>query len=71
LPALNNARNAAQSSAATAQTSSQGQNSHVYPPKSARQAAEIHSLSQSDQRQSASPSSPANNSNARSRKKDQ
>jgi hypothetical protein len=68
LPALNNARIAGQSPAATTQTPSQGQNPHVYYPKSAHQAAEVRSLPQSDKPQPVSPSSPANNSDARSRK---
>jgi hypothetical protein len=69
LPAYNNARTAGQSSSATAQTPSQAQNSHVYAPKSARQAAEIHSLPSSDQRQSDSPSSSGKSSDSKSGKK--
>jgi hypothetical protein len=65
LPALNNARIAGQSSPASARTPS---NPHVYAPKSARQAAEIHSLPSSDQRQSASPSPSASGPDSRSKK---
>jgi len=68
LPALNNARAAAQSPPAAVQTSSQGQNPHVYYPKTYHQAAEIRSLPPSNQRQSASPSSPPNSSDSHSRK---
>jgi hypothetical protein len=63
LPALNNARTAGQS--AIAPTPS---NPHVYAPKSARQAAEIHSLPSSDQHQSASPSPSASSPDSRSKK---
>ena len=64
LPALNNARIAGQSSPASAQTPS---NPHVYAPKSARQAAEIHSLPPSNPRQSASSSAPASSPASRSK----
>lgn len=67
LPAYYSAHNPAQSSPAAAQ-SSQGQNTHVYPPKSARQAAEIHSLPPSDQHSSASASSSGKNLDSKSGK---
>ena len=48
LPAAFNARAAGQSPPAATPASSQAKNAHVYPPKSARQAAEIRSLPKSD-----------------------
>ena len=52
----------------TAQTPAQGRNTPAYYPKSYHQAAEIKSLPPSDERQSASPSSPANSGESRSKK---
>jgi hypothetical protein len=66
LPALNNARMAGEVPSTIAQTPAQ--NPHVYAPKSARQAAEIRSLPQSDQRQSATPASSGKGGDSRSRK---
>ena len=66
LPAYYTAHNPAPSSPAAA--SSQGQNTHVYPPKSARQASEIHSPPPSDQHSSASSSSSGKSSDSKSGK---
>ena len=66
LPALHNARMAGEVPSNTPQTPSQ--NPHVYPPKSARQAAEIRPVPQSDQRQSAAPASSGKGGDSRSRK---
>jgi hypothetical protein len=68
LPALNNARIAGQSPAATTQKPSEGRNAPAYLPKGHPQAAEIRSVPQSSQRPSARSSTPANNADARSGK---
>jgi hypothetical protein len=65
LPAIYNARAAAQPSSAAAQAPAQAQNPHVYAPKSARQASEIRSVPKTDQRQSAAPSSPGKSSDSK------
>jgi hypothetical protein len=69
LPSIYNARAAAQQSSAAVQTPAPVQNSHVYAPKSARQAAEIRSMPSSDQRPSASPSSAGKSSDSKSGRK--
>jgi hypothetical protein len=66
LPALNNARTAGQTPPVTPQMLSLSRNPHVYYPKSARQAAEIHSLPSSDQRPSESPASTGKSSDSKS-----
>jgi hypothetical protein len=63
-----NARAAGQPATVTPQTAALGQNPHVYAPKSARQAAEIHSLTPADQHSSSPSSSPAKGTDSRSRK---
>jgi hypothetical protein len=65
LPALNNARSAGQPTPAAPQTPS---NPHVYAPKSARQAAEVHSLPKSEQHESSAPAPAAGGSSSHSRK---
>ena len=57
LPSIYNARAASQSSSATLKTTVQPENSHLYQPKSQQQASEIRSISSSNPRQAASPSS--------------
>ena len=69
-PAYNNARSAAPPSSTAARSAAEGRNSHVYYPKGYYQAAELPSASQSEQRQSVSPSSPGKGSDNRSRSKD-
>ncbi|MCX6930376.1 MAG: hypothetical protein NT154_45285, partial [Verrucomicrobia bacterium] len=68
LAAVNNARAAGQSAPAAAQTSSQGQNPHVFYPKTYHQAAENHPPPQSAQRQPGSAPSPANSPDTHPRK---
>jgi hypothetical protein len=70
LPASNKAPAAAQSRSTPAQTSAESRNAHVYYPKGYHQAAEIHSLSRSDQPQPGSASTPSKGSESPSRKKD-
>jgi hypothetical protein len=69
LPALNNARTAGQTPPVTPQTLSLSQNPHVYYPKSAHQAAEIHTLPSSDQRPSTTPASSGKSSDSMPGKK--
>jgi hypothetical protein len=66
LPAIYNARAASQSTSPTVKTTVQPENSHVYQPKSQRQAAEIRPTPSSNQRQSASPSSTGKSMDSRS-----
>jgi hypothetical protein len=63
-----NAQAAGKPAAVTPQTAALGQNPHVYAPKSARQAAEIHTLSPADQHPSAAPASSGRGGDSRSRK---
>jgi hypothetical protein len=63
-----NAQAAGKPAAVTPQTSALGQNPHVYAPKSAHQAAEIHTLPPADQHSSAAPASSGKGGDSRSRK---
>jgi hypothetical protein len=67
-PASSNARAATQSTPAATQTTSLGENPHVYYPKGAHQAAELRSPPRSDQRQSDSPPSSGKNQDSSSKK---
>jgi hypothetical protein len=58
----------APSQPATAQTSAQAQNPHVYYPKSYHQAAEVHQLPPLDQHQTAAPSSVSRSADSKSGK---
>jgi hypothetical protein len=68
LPGYYNAQAAGKPASVTPQTSALQQNPHVYAPKSARQAAEIHTLTPADQRTSATPASSGKGGDSRSRK---
>jgi hypothetical protein len=68
LPGYYNAQAAGKPATVTPQTAALQQNPHVYAPKSARQAAEIHTLSPADQRTSATPASSGRGGDSRSRK---
>jgi hypothetical protein len=68
LPALYNNREAGQPSSAASQAGSQSANTHVYPPKSARQAAEIRPVPSPNTRSVDSSPSRSAGSDSRSRK---
>jgi hypothetical protein len=68
LPTLNNARAAAPSLPAAAPTLAQGRPPHANPPNTPPQGTEVRSLPSSDQRPSASPSSPGKKLDSKSGK---